>query len=141
MILAPLVYTIPRKRHELRPSPDREYTTYFKLYSLFSVESRSYKTCARTEALKLLSTGKWFDKTVYTPFEIENNEVLNYGNEQTDGKQECIAIQLQVGQESQHQLDNSYESNLTRTELDDKTVRSGSSENQVRGRGRPKRSQ
>jgi hypothetical protein len=139
MILAANIYRMPRNKYGARPPETQQYSLYFKQYSLFSMESRSFKTCGRLEALKLLATGKWFDKTVYTPIEIENNEVLSYGKE-NDIEQNSFGVQLAQREKSEHQLDNPNCTKLTGTERSSEAVWSGRTENKVGKRGRPKRS-
>jgi len=139
MILAANIYKIPRNKYGARPSETQQYSLYFKQYSLFSMESRSFKTCGRLEALQLLATGKWFDKTVYTPIEIENNEVLSYGKE-NDGQQDSGSFQLAFRKEPEHKLDNPHCTKPTGTERPSEAVWSGRTENKVGKRGRPKRS-
>lgn len=138
MILAAEVYPFYKKGS--RAALDREYTFFFKEYSLFSVATRSYKTCGRQEGIKLLETGKWFDKTVYTPLEIENQEELCHGIKENGNSENTCAVQLYERQEPKHQLDNADSLSDNGEELDVQAVWPRPSADKVRQRGRPKRS-
>lgn len=136
MILASNIVRTPRKQYGNRPEQDRLHTLFFKQYALFCMDNKTFKTCGRVEALKLLATGRWFDKTRYSAMEIENNEVLSYGTKENDESEEPNCIKLESGNQSQYKLDNPNKSDDAGEEHCSEAIRTECATHQVKRQGR-----
>ncbi len=101
----------------------------YKLYS-----SGMFKTCGYEEAIKLLITGKWFDKTNYLP----NEEELKYeqSRQRFCSNQSEASSERQESGHQQHYPDISVHSAREEDAGKGNGVRTSGSE--VRKRGRPK---
>jgi len=113
--------------HE-RPDIARMKRTY-KLYC-----GGLFKTCRYDEALILLQTGKWFDKTNYLP----NEEVLNYEK----SRQRICSNQSETSSEREEPGHQQHQPNLSHNCAGTEDARegngTGSTRSEVKKRGRPK---
>lgn len=103
-----------------------------RVYKLY--RNGLFKTCRYDEALTLLQTGKWFDKTNYLP----NEEVLTYEKPRQricSGQPETTS-ERQEPRHEQHQPNISMHS--TRKEDAREGNGTGSTNGEVKKRGRPK---
>lgn len=92
-----------------------------------------FKTCHYDEAVKLLITGKWFDKTTYLP----NEEVLTYEKP----RQRICSDQSKTSSERQESGHQQYQPNTQNNcgeELPAWHDGSRSAGSEVKKRGRPK---
>lgn len=126
-----LLHSYSHNTHE-RADIARLKRTY-KLYS-----NGLFKTCHYDEALKLLKTGKWFDKTNYLP----NEEVLKYEEHEESRRQRLCSDQSQASCEREESGHQQYKSDipLHRAREENAGERDGlrSTRSEVRKRGRPK---
>lgn len=125
MILAPKIFSLFKNSNNegLRINLPRIYTLYSS-----KGELRGFNA---NEAIKLLRTGKWFDKTIYTQYEIEKNEVLSYVCLQQERIQEADTVSND-GKEPQHKLDHSDNSDSQREECEEHAVRPRRTKTKVR---------
>lgn len=125
-----LLHSYSHNTHE-RADIARLKRTY-KLYS-----NGLFKTCHYDEAIKLLKTGKWFDKTNYLP----NEEVLNY-EQQEPRRQRLCSDQSQTACEWQEPGHEQYQSDIPLHSSREENAGEGngfrSPRSEVRKRGRPK---
>lgn len=104
-----------------------------RIYKLYS--NGLFKTCNYNEAIKLLMTGKWFDKTNYLP----NEEVLTY--EEPKRKRIC-SDQPETSSEWEEPRHEQHQPNLSHNFSREEDAREGngarSTNGEVKKRGRPK---
>lgn len=105
----------------------------YKLYS-----NGMFRTCGHHEAIKLLKTGKWFDKTIYK----KNEEVLKYEKHEELGRQRLCSDQSQASCERQESGHQQYKSDLPLYGAREENAREGNGNgapgSEIRKRGRPK---
>lgn len=93
-----------------------------------------FKTCRYDEAIILLQTGKWFDKTNYLP----NEEVLTYEKP----RQRICSDQSETTSEREEPRHQQYQPNLSNNCSRKEDAREGdgigSADGKVKKRGRPK---
>lgn len=117
--------------HDVHERPDiARMKRVYKLY-----RNGLFRTCHYDEAIKLLQTGEWFDKTNYLPKE----EVLDYGQSTTRERicsdQSKTSSEREEPRHEQHQPDLS---NSSGKEHAGQTNGPRSSGSEVKKRGRPK---
>lgn len=104
-----------------------------RIYKLYS--NGLFKTCHYDEAIKLLKTGKWFDKTIYQ----KNEEVLTY---EQSTRQRLCSNQPETSSERKESGHEQHQSHLEMHSAREEDAREGngsrSSNGEVRKRGRPK---
>lgn len=97
-----------------------------------------FRTCGYDEAIKLLITGKWFDRTSYLP----NEEVLNYGKHKESRRQRICSDQSEASGEREEPRHQQHQPNLSHNFPREENAREGngsrSPRSEVRKRGRPK---
>jgi hypothetical protein len=97
-----------------------------------------FKTCRYDQALILLKTGKWFDKTNYLP----NEEVLNYERPEELGRQRICSNQSEASMQRHQPKHQQHQPNLSHNWAGKEDAREGngtrSTNGEVRKRGRPK---
>ncbi len=102
-----------------------------KTYKLY--RNGLFRTCRYAEAIQLLQTGEWFDKTLYSPKE----EVLNYEQSRQrfcSGRSETSSER----EESRHQQCDSNLANNAGEESSRQGDGSRSTNGEIKKRGRPK---
>lgn len=125
-----LLHSYSHNTHE-RADIARLKRTY-KLYS-----NGLFKTCNYDEAIKLLTSGKWFDKTNYLP----NEEVLKY-EKYEESRQRICSNQPEASSEREKSRHEQHQPHIAMHSARTEDAREGNgartSNGEVRKRGRPK---